>query len=95
MAKNGNGKFWLKLLVSIGIILIGVAVGYGMLTRQVNDNTTSIKTVKTEGCLPARQSKTDIQIIQKDVEIIKGSQKDMEDTQKDMNNKLDELLRRP
>ena len=85
MAKNGNGKFWLKLLVSIGIILIGVAVGYGMLTRQVNDNTTSIKTVKIEGCLPARESRSQIQVIQKDIEIIK-------DTQDKMNRKLDRLL---
>lgn len=93
--KNGNGKFWIKLLISIGIVLIAAAVGYGVLRGEVSDNASNIETVKTEGCLPARQSKTDIQIIQKDVEIIKGSQKDMEETQKTMNGKLDELLRRP
>lgn len=95
MAKNGNGKFWIKLLVSVGIVLLGVAAGYGMLRGEVADNTSHIETVKTEGCLPARQSETDIQIIQKDVEIIKSSQKDMKETQKTMDGKLDELLRRP
>ena len=85
MGKNGNGKFWLKFLVAIGVLLLGFAVGYGMLSQKVEDNTLHIETTKTEGCLPARQSKTDIQLVQKDVEILKEGQKNMI-------GKLDELL---
>ena len=76
MAKNG--KFWLKFLVAIGVLLLGFAVGYGMLSQKVEDNTSHIETTKTEGCLPARQSKTDIAVLKEGQKTILG--------------KLDELL---
>jgi hypothetical protein len=44
MAKNSNGnKFWLKLLVGVGIVLMGFAVGYGMLNQKVENNCETIK----------------------------------------------------
>lgn len=44
MAKNSNGnKIWLKFLVGIGIILMGVAVGYGILNERVANNCDTIK----------------------------------------------------
>lgn len=87
------------LIVTVIVIIVAVAKGYFSLEAEVAHqeevHTAAVETIKAEGCLPARKSETDIQIIQKDVEIIKSSQKDMEQTQKTMNGKLDELLRRP
>lgn len=42
---NGN-KFWLKFLVGIGIVLLGVAVGYGVLNERVAHNCEDIKEIK-------------------------------------------------
>lgn len=33
-----NNSFWTKFLASIGILLLGFAVGYGMLRKEVTDN---------------------------------------------------------
>ena len=41
MASNGN-KFWLKFLAGIGIVLLGFAVGYGMLCQRVEENSKKV-----------------------------------------------------
>lgn len=63
MAKEKN-KFWIKLLVPIGILLITFAVGYGTLNQKVTHNTTT-------------SEKNDVAIdgIKEDVLIIKGDVK--------------------
>jgi len=70
MAKNGT---WIKLLTVVGIALLGFAVGYGMLKGKVSANTVKIEEVKNEGCIPAREAKTNIAVMQKDIEHIKGA----------------------
>ncbi len=91
MAKEKNGKFWLWILVSGGTIIASICIAWATLSSDVKHQGTAhmeaINQVKTEGCLPARQSKTDIQLMQKDVEII---QRDVDDIKKG----VDELLKR-
>ena len=70
MAKNGA---WLKLLIIVGIALLGVAVGYGMLKSKVSANAVKIEEIKTEGCIPARKAKTDIAVMKTDIKHIKGA----------------------
>ena len=90
MAKD-NAKFWLWLAISAGSVLVAIGVAWGVLSSEVEQqdigHTAAIETIKNEGCLPARQSKTDIQLMQKDVEII---QRDVDDIKKG----VDELLKR-
>lgn len=92
MAKSGNGKFWIWILVTGATILTSICIAWATLSSEVEHQGTAhmeaIETVKTEGCLPAREGKTDIQLIKKDIGTIK-------ETQKNMDGKLDELLRRP
>ena len=38
-----NNKYWLKILVGIGVILLGFAAGYGMLNQKVERNFEDIK----------------------------------------------------
>ncbi len=95
MAKDkSNGRFWLKFLVTVSVLLFGFAVGYGMLSQKVEDNTSHIETTKKEGCLPARESKIQIQLLQKDVKTILKKQDKSDIKQETMDGKLDELLRR-
>lgn len=92
MAKNGNGRKITMAIITLALIVAGtiaaIVKGYTKIEVEAQSHTTAIETVKIEGCLPARQGKTDIQLIKKDVEVIK-------DTQEKMDGKLDELLRRP
>lgn len=89
MAKN-NKKTTIAIIsliiVVIGIIA-GVIKGYADMEAEAKTHTANIETIKEEGCLPAREGKTKIQIIQKDIETIKK-------TQEKMDGKLDKLLER-
>lgn len=51
MAQNNN-NFWLKLMVSVGIVLIAAAVAYGILNQKVTYNCKTIEThqKKIETC---------------------------------------------
>lgn len=70
MQKNGT---WIRILIVVGIALLTFAAGYGMYIGRVNDNTSDIKDLKKEGCIPAREAKTDIAVMQTVLEHIKGS----------------------
>ena len=70
MKNNGT---WLKLLIIVGIALLAFASGYGMYVGRVNDNTGDIEDLKNEGCIPAREAKTDIAVMKKSLEHIKGA----------------------
>ena len=100
MAKN-NRKTTIALIgltATVIVIIAAIVKGYVSLESEVEyqkkTHIAAVETIKNEGCLPARESKTEIQLIQKDIVTIKDSQKDMEETQKAMDGKLDELLRR-
>ncbi|KKL60939.1 hypothetical protein LCGC14_1807610 [marine sediment metagenome] len=97
MAKD-NAKFWLWLAISAGSVLVAIGVAWGVLSSEVEQqdigHTAAIETIKNEGCLPARQSKTDIQLIQKDVESMLEKQDKSDIRQEAMDGKLDELLKR-
>lgn len=93
MAKN-NRKVTIAiigLMISIVVIIAAIVKTYASIESEVKyqaeSHTEKIETIKTEGCLPARQSKTDIQIIKADIETIKK-------VQTGMDGKLDELLKR-
>lgn len=43
-----NNKYWLKLLIGIGIVLLGFAAGYGMLNQKVEHNCERIEKVETK-----------------------------------------------
>lgn len=93
MAKNGRKTTIavISLIITVIFIIVAVAKGYFSLEAEVAHqeevHTAAVETIKAEGCLPARQSKTDVQLIQKDVEII---QKDVDEIKKG----VDELLKR-
>ncbi len=94
MAKNGNRKTTIaiiSLIVVVIAIIAGVIKGYSKLEAEVEHqeetHTAAVETIKAEGCLPARQSKTDIQLVQKDIEVM---QKDIGDIKTGVN----ELLKR-
>ena len=97
MAKD-NAKFWLWLAISAGSVLVAIGVAWGVLSKEVEDqgvgHVAAIETIKNEGCLPARESKIQIQLIQKDVETILKKQDKSDIKQETMDGKLDELLRR-
>ncbi len=80
------------LIITVIVIIASVIKGYASLEAEVEHqgkgHVAAIDTIKKEGCLPARQSKTDIQLIQKDVETMK---EDVDDIKKG----VDELLKRP
>ena len=77
----------ISLIITVVVIIAAIVKGYTKMEVEGQGHVTAIKTIKTEGCLPARQSKTDIQLMQKDVEII---QRDVEGIKKG----VDELLKR-
>lgn len=84
MAKNGNGRKATIAIISLALIVAGtiaaIVKGYTKMEVEAASHTTAIETIKEEGCLPARQSKTDIEVLK--------------EGQKTINGKLDELLRR-
>lgn len=84
MAKNGT---WIRILLIIGIALLGFAASYGMFKGNISKNTGDIKDLKAEGCIPAREAKTNIEVIRKDIEIIKSGQERQE-------GKIDRILER-
>jgi len=70
MAKNGT---WIRILVTLGLALLIFAVGYGMLKGKVSANTVRIEEVKKEGCIPAREAKTNIAVMKRDITHIKDT----------------------
>ncbi len=82
MARNGRKTTIaiISLIVTVIVIIAAIVKGYTKMEVEANSHTTAIETIKNEGCLPARQSKTDIEVLK--------------EGQKTMNEKLDELLKR-
>ena len=83
MAKNNRRTTIaiISLIITVVVIIAAIVKGYTKIEVESQSHVTAIKTIKEEGCLPARQSKTDIEVLK--------------EGQKTMNDKLDELLRRP
>lgn len=89
MAKN-NRKTTIaiiSLIISVVVIIAAIVKGYTKMEVGAEGHVAAIETIKNEGCLPARQSKTDIQLVQKDIEVM---QKDIGDIKTGVN----ELLKR-
>ena len=77
MAKNGNRKTTIaiiSLIITVVVIIAAIVKGYTKMEVGAEGHVTAIETIKTEGCLPARQSKTDIQLVQKDIEVMQKAQ---------------------
>ena len=89
MTKNNNGRKTtvaiISLIVTIVVVIAAGVKAYTVLAQDVEHqqttHTSAIETIKEEGCLPARQGKTDIELIKKDIEHIKQG--------------VDKLLERP
>ncbi len=68
-----------------------ICIAWATLSAEVEHqgtiHTVAIKSVKTEGCLPARQNKTTI-------EVLKEGQKTMNTKLDKIDSKMDELLKR-
>lgn len=101
MAKN-NRRITIaiiSLIITVVVIIAAIVKGYTKVEAKVESqgesHTIAIETIKNEGCLPARQSNIDIQLIQKDVETIQGNIETIQKTQEKMDGKLDALLERP
>ena len=94
MAKNNRRTTVavIGLIVTVIVIIAAIVKGYTSLEAEVKHqektHTETVEMIKSEGCLPARKAKTDIQLIKQDIGTIK-------DTQKRMDGKLDRLLERP
>lgn len=83
MTKNGNRKTTIAiigLVITVVVIIAAIVKGYTKMEVEGQGHVTAIEVIKEEGCLPARQSKTDIEVLK--------------EGQKTMNGKLDELLKR-
>ena len=84
MAKNNGRKTTISvigLIITVVVIIAAIVKGYTKIEVEAVSHTTAIETIKTEGCLPARQGKTDIELIKKDIEHIRQG--------------VDKLLERP
>ena len=84
MAKNNGRKVTIaiiSLIITVVVIIAGVVYGYAKMEVEAFSHSEDIETLKDEGCLPARQGKTDIELIKKDIEHIRQG--------------VDKLLERP
>ena len=79
MAKEKN-RFWIKLLVPLGILLVTFAVGYGTLNQKVNHNTAT-----------GEKNDTAVDSIKEDVLIIMGDVKVINVKQDVMQKSLDRI----
>ena len=78
---NNNKKTTIAIIsltITVVVIIAAIVKGYTKMEVEAKGHVTAIKTIKTEGCLPARQSKTDIAVLKEGQKTILG--------------KLDELL---
>ena len=98
---NNNRKTTIaiiSLIITVVIIITAIVKGYTSLESDVahqgKSHMDAIEMVKEEGCLPARESKIQIQLLQKDVKTILKKQDKSDIKQETMDGKLDELLRR-
>ena len=102
MAKDGNNRrvtiAIVSLVISVVVIIAAIVKGYTSIEKEVEHqekaHTAAVETIKTEGCLLARQSSIDIQLIQKDVEIVQKDIEAIKGFQEKMDSKLDTLLER-
>jgi len=94
---NNNRKTTIaiiSLIITVVIIITAIVKGYTKMEVEGQGHVTAIETIKNEGCLPARESKIQIQLLQKDVKTILKKQDKSDIKQETMDGKLDELLRR-
>lgn len=61
---------WVAIGVTVLSMIIGVVYAYGELNGKQKAQGISIETLKDEGCMPARQHKTDIKVMRRDIENI-------------------------
>ena len=84
----------ISLIITVVVIIAAIVKGYTKMEVEGQGHVTAIETIKNEGCLPARESKIQIQLLQKDVKTILKKQDKSDIKQETMDGKLDELLRR-
>jgi len=105
MAKDigGDGKkmWWVCIPILISFIVGAAGTGTVMIIRQsaaIETQCKEMADLKSEGCSPARESKTNIAVMQRDIETIKGNmaeQRTMATRQVELSQKILEKLNKP
>ena len=98
---NNNRKTTIaiiSLIITVVVIIAAIVKGYTKMEVEGQGHVTAIETIKIEGCLPARESKTAMELVKQDIVTIKEDQKEFKEevkaAQKSIGSKLDTLLER-
>jgi hypothetical protein len=91
MTKNGNKLGWIKLGVTIAVLMGGGLIAWANLGTEaalqaeaIEGQTEATVTLKVEGCKPAQRNKFDVALVQKDIQTIQSTQSTIQADVKDL-----------